>query len=166
MLLPTSRTTDSRVGALPCQSEDHPANGDIREAAPDAQGSTRLDEQQTEGPKVEACSARRGVESGTGMAFRRVAVSLAVKCSVIGFPSEAGLSHPHPRSAQYAELGSGQGPTCSGGDGWESNPPGTAQHRPTDGFEDRERHQPPNIPGGLSLPQVARAFFKGPRGLA
>src|SRR5215467_1311933 len=24
-----------------------------------------------------------------------------------------------------------------GGDGWESNPPGTAQHRPTDGFEGR-----------------------------
>ena len=23
-----------------------------------------------------------------------------------------------------------------GGDGWESNPPGTAQHRPTNGFED------------------------------
>ena len=25
--------------------------------------------------------------------------------------------------------------TNRGGDGWESNPPGTAQHRPTDGFE-------------------------------
>src|SRR5215472_15563578 len=52
----------------------------------------------------------------------------------------------------------------SGGDGWESNPPGTAQHRPTDGFEDRERHQPPNIPSGVSLPQVGRAFFGGPPG--
>src|SRR5437879_1968144 len=50
-----------------------------------------------------------------------------------------------------------------GGDGWESNPPGTAQHRPTDGFEDRERHQPPNIPSeqSLALPvgqQVGRPF--------
>ena len=36
-------------------------------------------------------------------------------------------------------LGSAAGadPRCCGGDGWESNPPGTAQHRPTDGFEDR-----------------------------
>src|SRR5215471_21871564 len=56
------------------------------------------------------------------------------------------------------------GPARRGGDGWESNPPGTAQHRPTDGFEDRGRHQPPNIPGWLSLPHVARAFFKGPPG--
>ena len=31
----------------------------------------------------------------------------------------------------------GAGPRCCGGDGWESNPPGTAQHRPTDGFEGR-----------------------------
>src|SRR2546429_8606856 len=46
----------------------------------------------------------------------------------------------------------------TGGDGWESNPPGTAQHRPTDGFEDRERHQPPNIPSGVSLTQVVRAL--------
>ena len=34
----------------------------------------------------------------------------------------------------------------SGGDGWESNPPRTPQQRPADGFEDRGRHQPPNIP--------------------
>jgi hypothetical protein len=35
-----------------------------------------------------------------------------------------------------------------GGDGWESKPLGTPRQRATDGFEDRERHQPPNIPGG------------------
>lgn len=33
-----------------------------------------------------------------------------------------------------------------GGDGWESNPPRTPQQRPANGFEDRGRHQPPNIP--------------------
>src|SRR5215472_5901846 len=49
----------------------------------------------------------------------------------------------------------------SGGDGWESNPPGTAQHRPTDGFEDRERHQPPNIPSGVQPTAGHRAFFNG-----
>src|SRR5207245_1802856 len=39
----------------------------------------------------------------------------------------------------------------SGGDGWESNPPGTPQQRPADGFEDRGGHQPPNIPFGVSV---------------
>ena len=34
----------------------------------------------------------------------------------------------------------------SGGDGWESNPPRTRHRRPANGFEDRGRHQPPNIP--------------------
>jgi len=95
-----------------------------------------------------------------------VAVSLAVKCFVTGLASEAGQSHLDPRSAQDAELGGGTGPTCCGGDGWESNPPGTAQHRPTDGFEDRGKHQPPNIPGALSLPHVGRPFFKALEGLA
>src|SRR6266478_2760218 len=33
-----------------------------------------------------------------------------------------------------------------GGDGWESNPPRTPPQRPANGFEDRGRHQPPNIP--------------------
>ena len=33
-----------------------------------------------------------------------------------------------------------------GGDGWESNPPGTPQQRPADGFEDRGEHQLPYIP--------------------
>src|SRR5712692_7350371 len=30
-----------------------------------------------------------------------------------------------------------EGARCSGGDGWESNPPRTPQQRPADGFEDR-----------------------------
>ena len=77
-----------------------------------------------------------GVEFGTGTDFQRVAVTLAVKCFVTGITSEGGQSQIHPRSAQDIELGSGASPTCCGGDGWESNPPGTAQHRPTDGFED------------------------------
>jgi len=38
-----------------------------------------------------------------------------------------------------------------GGDGWESNPPRTPQQRPANGFEDRGRHQPPNIPSGKML---------------
>jgi hypothetical protein len=33
-----------------------------------------------------------------------------------------------------------------GGDGWESNPPGTPQQRPADGFEDRGEHQLSIIP--------------------
>jgi hypothetical protein len=41
-------------------------------------------------------------------------------------------------------------PTC-GGDGWESNPPGTPQQGPTDGFEDRGEHQLPYIPSGTLL---------------
>ncbi len=39
----------------------------------------------------------------------------------------------------------------SGGDGWESNPPRTPQQRPANGFEDRGRHQPPNIPSAKML---------------
>src|SRR5260370_15716772 len=38
-----------------------------------------------------------------------------------------------------------------GGDGWESNPPRTPQQRPANGFEDRGRHQPPNIPSAKML---------------
>jgi hypothetical protein len=37
-------------------------------------------------------------------------------------------------------------PPTNGGDGWESNPPRTRHRRPANGFEDRGRHQPPNIP--------------------
>ena len=35
----------------------------------------------------------------------------------------------------------------AGGDGWESNPPGTPQQGPANGFEDRGEHQLPYIPG-------------------
>src|SRR5262245_44212872 len=70
------------------------------------------------------------------------------------------------RSAQDTEVGSGVSTTCCGGDGWESNPPGTGQHRPTNGFEDRGRPPPPTIPGGLSLPHVARAVSRARQGLA
>ncbi len=38
-----------------------------------------------------------------------------------------------------------------GGDGWESNPPRTPQQRPANGFEDRGKHQPPNIPRAKML---------------
>jgi hypothetical protein len=48
-----------------------------------------------------------------------------------------------------------------GGDGWESNPPGAARHRPSDGFEDRGGHQPPNIPLG-SKPSGGRRLGSRP----
>src|SRR5437588_9214603 len=47
--------------------------------------------------------------------------------------------------------GSRRRPQYHGGDGWESNPPRTPQQRPANGFEDRGRHQPPNIPNGDML---------------
>src|SRR5439155_4616440 len=58
----------------------------------------------------------------------------------------------------------------TGGDGWESNPPRTPHQRPADGFEDRGRHQPPNIPAprqSLAVPMrrlewvllTSQAFF-------
>src|SRR5260221_14415683 len=51
----------------------------------------------------------------------------------------------------------------SGGDGWESNPPGTAMHRPTDSFEDCGRHQPPNIPKpGLIVSRVSQGPGQAP----
>lgn len=40
----------------------------------------------------------------------------------------------------------GHGGDGNGGDGWESNPPGAVQHRPSDSFEDCGEHQPPYIP--------------------
>ena len=38
-----------------------------------------------------------GVEFGTGTDFQRVAVTVAVKCFVTGFDTEAGQSQLHPR---------------------------------------------------------------------
>src|SRR5215510_7083866 len=121
--------------------------------------STHLGRSPTSGPSTVLWIG--SVEFGTGTDFQRMAVTVAVKCFITGFATEAGQSQLHPGHRKILSSAAGRGPTCCGGDGWESNPPGTAQHRPTDGFEDRGRHQPPNIPGGLSLPHVARAFFTG-----
>src|SRR5213082_4153253 len=54
--------------------------------------------------------------------------------------------------------------TRNGGDGWESNPPRTRHRRPADGFEDRGRHQPPNIPSSRpKSDRLASASILRPR---
>src|ERR1700704_25763 len=64
------------------------------------------------------------------------------------------MAHPSAptfRSLRGAALAAAVNAAEVGGDGWESNPPRTPQQRPSNGFEDRGRHQPPYIPSPATL---------------
>src|SRR5262245_44212871 len=107
--------------------------------------STHLGRSPTSGPSTVLWIG--SVEFGTGTDFQRMAVTVAVKCFITGFATEAGQSQLHPGQHKILRSAAGSVPHVVAGMDGNRTHLGRVSTAPQTVLKTAGGHRPPPSPG-------------------